>query len=370
MAVQEEEMETAKMSVQEEETEAAKNREFSRQLPDSSMFDESTIRAVTVVSVVGKELIKILGSAGDTRFKTYCDFDIDQFVKTKRPRSAADFQILAESLVNVVQEIICYKDTELGLPAILAEVKIGKKKWNVDEMLAKEKEGITLEQALFTAFEQKQRIKLDAYVPIHGIPMEVTTVFKIQITGSIMESDKEEQRQHALQLKKEICDLIKGKKRMKAAKRLITLRNVVDPDKALRSKEINKLYALFATSIAELTQIAAFFQTLLDLKDHHDSEATVLMAKPKELIERVVQLLRKLHLSTEGLGLSEILQLARQILDDAGKRSIPPQMWTDLHNLRLQILEKVDQLTEEWLADPDRKIDLEELASFFVEHAM
>ena len=62
--------------------------------------------------------------------------------------------------------------------------KTGDLKWSIDEISKGSKDLeqgriISLQQALFDAVKAENRIKLDAVVQIHGIPTEVTTVFKI-----------------------------------------------------------------------------------------------------------------------------------------------------------------------------------------------
>ena len=109
-------------------------------------------------------------------------------------------------------------------------------------------------------------------------------------------------------LKVKIVDLVQSGNSMKAAKRVITQQRGQDPDNKLHPAEIEQLYLLFEDPSAELSQICAFWQTLLDMRNHPDPDATRVASEPQPHIKRIVHMMRRHHNSY--LDLAEIMDSA------------------------------------------------------------
>eukprot|EP00931_Biecheleriopsis_adriatica_P027177 TRINITY_DN16379_c0_g1_i2.p1 TRINITY_DN16379_c0_g1~~TRINITY_DN16379_c0_g1_i2.p1 ORF type:complete len:213 (+),score=58.73 TRINITY_DN16379_c0_g1_i2:29-640(+) len=148
---------------------------------------------------------------------------------------------------------------------------------------------------------------------------------------------------------------------MKASKRCTSLARIKKRMKQIMASnaKLRTLLDLFSSTPAKLAQVAAFFETL------HEMYADVGLAKTlledadnrSELISAIAIQCREVQLDERGVLSQEIMDRLKKLEEAAAEEGWDD--WEEVEEIRTLILERCQELTEQWLEQHD--IDLEAL---------
>eukprot|EP00931_Biecheleriopsis_adriatica_P111268 TRINITY_DN85634_c0_g1_i1.p1 TRINITY_DN85634_c0_g1~~TRINITY_DN85634_c0_g1_i1.p1 ORF type:complete len:259 (+),score=24.49 TRINITY_DN85634_c0_g1_i1:1-777(+) len=236
------------------------------------------------------------------------------------------------------------------------KLKTGNLVWNKDDILDRQKGGVSLEEALLKCYIDTAHVKIDVYAPIAHIYMEVTTVLKFSTSFAHAAGSKQSRQKHIEVLHEDV-----HKERVvKSVKRLLVLHSIVDPWNTVFSYPVQRLEELFAEPPAALAQIAAFLNTLHKMSLSSLDQAKSAVCSPdrrRQSIDSIVAKLLSLHLHGVHDIDQDLLDEGRALVKLASRDNF---CWDRVDSFKNRILDLSDQTANKWLER--RGLNLKKLA--------